>query len=83
MRRIILNSLLLPFAALAAPDPALDRAAFEEAAAGPLREVFVDPGTGDWQENWFLDGEIGAVEKSRAGNGTEGRGRGHSRTPTI
>jgi hypothetical protein len=30
-----------------------------------------------------LDGEIGAVEKSRAGNGTEGRGRGHSRTPTI
>jgi hypothetical protein len=67
MKRIALNLLLLPIAALAAPDPALDRAAFEAAAAGPWREVFVDQGTGDWRENWFLDGEIGAVDNSERG----------------
>jgi hypothetical protein len=67
MKRISSILLLLPTLALAAPDPVLDRAAFEEAAGGPWKEVFVDQGTGDWQENWFLDGEIGAVENSERG----------------
>ncbi len=59
--------ILLPIAALAAPDPALDRAAFEEAAAGPWKEVFFDDCTGDWRDKWFLDGEIGTAENSPRG----------------
>ena len=31
------------------------------------REVFFDTCIGDWKENWFLDGEIGAVETSTNG----------------
>jgi hypothetical protein len=67
MKVSLLNLLLLPVAVMAAPDPASDQAAFEEADAGPWKEVFVDQGTGDWQENWFLDGEIAAVENSERG----------------
>jgi hypothetical protein len=67
MMRALSVVLLLPLAALGAPDPAQDRAAFEEADAGPWKEVFFDNGTGDWRDKWFLDGEIGAVENSPSG----------------
>ena len=42
-------------------DPAQDKAAYEEAAAGDWQQVFSDPCTGDWRKLWFLDGEIGTV----------------------
>tara|TARA_B110000037_G_scaffold201620_1_gene243125 strand:+ start:178 stop:2883 length:2706 start_codon:yes stop_codon:yes gene_type:complete len=35
--------------------------AFKQASAGNWRDVFSDEGTGDWKENWFLDGEVGRV----------------------
>lgn len=38
-----------------------DQAAFAEASEVDWEEVFSDSGTGDWKENWFLDGEIGSV----------------------
>jgi len=49
------------------PDPAQDKAAFEQAAAGVWQEVFSDPCTGDWRQQWFLDGEVGTV--TTAANG--------------
>jgi len=49
------------------PDPARDKAAFEEAAGGEWREVFSDPGTGDWKQRWFLDGEVGTVNNTPDG----------------
>lgn len=67
MNRALTVILLMPFAGLAAPDPAKDRAAFEEAAAGPWKEVFCDEGTGNWRDKWFLDGEIGSAETTPAG----------------
>ena len=42
-------------------DPARDKAAYEEAAAGDWQQVFSDPCTGDWRKHWFLDGEVGTV----------------------
>jgi hypothetical protein len=49
------------------PAPEADQAAFQQALAGPWREVLFDPCTGDWTEHWFLDGEVAAVETSQAG----------------
>jgi hypothetical protein len=49
------------------PDPAKDRAAFEQAAGGAWREVFSDSCTGDWKQRWFLDGEIGTVKTGPEG----------------
>lgn len=49
------------------PDPARDKTAFEQAAAGHWNEVFSDPGTGDWKQRWFLDGEIGTVKNTPDG----------------
>ena len=49
------------------PDPAKDKAAFEQAAGGTWREVFSDTGTGDWKQRWFLDGEYGTVKNSAKG----------------
>jgi len=42
-------------------------AAFEEENQSSWREVFFDSGTGDWQEKWFLDGEIAAVDSGDRG----------------
>lgn len=50
-----------------APDPAKDQAAFEQAAAGEWSEVFSDPGKDDWQQKWFLDGEVGTVTNTQEG----------------
>ena len=52
---------------LHAIDPAKDKAAFEQAATGPWREVFADAGMGDWKQRWFLDGEVGTVTNSPEG----------------
>ena len=49
------------------PDPVKDNAAFEQAAAGQWREVFADPGNGDWEQRWFLDGEVGTVKTGPLG----------------
>lgn len=43
------------------PDPARDKAAYEQAAGGKWQTVFADPCTGDWRQHWFLDGEVGTV----------------------
>lgn len=43
------------------PDPARDKAAYEQAAAGNWQVAFADPCTGDWRHHWFLDGEVGTV----------------------
>ncbi|NRB75583.1 MAG: rhamnogalacturonan acetylesterase, partial [Verrucomicrobiales bacterium] len=50
------------------PNPAADQAAFEKAEADTTwAEVFSDSGTADWQEQWFLDGEVGTVTNSPEG----------------
>ena len=41
--------------------------AFKQASAGNWQDGFSDEGTGDWKENWFLDGEVGRVS-----TGTDG-----------
>jgi len=38
-----------------------DEQAFEKANAGKWTGIFSDPCTGDWKEQWFLDGEVGTV----------------------
>ena len=38
-----------------------EKSAFENAAEGPWRERFYDACTGDWEQQWFLDGEVGTV----------------------
>lgn len=44
-----------------------EKDAFAKASAAEWQEVFFDPGTGDWKQWWFLDGEVGKVT-----NGPEG-----------
>ncbi len=48
-------------------DPAEDKAAYEKAAAASWQEVFSDPCTGDWRQQWFLDGEVGTVTTAADG----------------
>ncbi len=49
-------------------NPAADQAAFEKAEADTAwAKVFSDSGTWDWQEQWFLDGEVGTVTNSPEG----------------
>ena len=43
------------------------RLAFEKVSAARWKEVFFDPGTGNWKERWFLDGEVGKVESGPNG----------------
>jgi hypothetical protein len=38
-----------------------DEAAFDGANQGPWESAFFDSCTGDWQEQWFLDGEVGQI----------------------
>lgn len=49
------------------PDPAADRAAFEQVEQENWREVFFDPGTDNLEDNWFLDGEIGEARNTPKG----------------
>jgi len=41
--------------------------AFENATRGVWETVFSDSCTGDWKENWFLDGEVGQVSNDAEG----------------
>jgi hypothetical protein len=41
--------------------------AFEKANTGDWQEVFFDPGTDDWKDNWFLDGEVASVTNTPQG----------------
>lgn len=49
------------------PDPANDKAAYEQADRGQWTEVLSDTGTADWKKLWFLDGEIGTVKNTPDG----------------
>lgn len=44
-----------------------DKEIFDAVNSAGWNEVFCDPCTGDWQKQWFLDGEIGRVECDDAG----------------
>lgn len=40
---------------------------FQAALQAEWKEVFFDPGSTDWQQNWFLDGERGSVKNTPDG----------------
>ena len=40
---------------------AKEQTAFDQADAAQWKQVFADDCTGDWKEQWFLDGEVGTV----------------------
>jgi hypothetical protein len=46
---------------------AADQRAFEQAARAGWVEAFHDPGTGNWETQWFLDGEVGKVKNTTRG----------------
>ncbi len=43
------------------------RAEFDRLNRADWRDVFRDPGTGDWHKKWFLDGRVGTVTNTRRG----------------
>jgi hypothetical protein len=43
------------------------RKRFEKALNAPWQECFFDSGSGDWKENWFLDGERAVVRNTQSG----------------
>ncbi len=54
--------------AVTPPSPALaERTAFEQASQRNWQELFFDPGTANWENKWFLDGEIAAVRNTAEG----------------
>ncbi|MDE0770423.1 MAG: DUF1961 family protein [Opitutaceae bacterium] len=44
-----------------------DQAAFDQASEGTWQELFSDSCTGDWTQQWFLDGEVGKVTTGSEG----------------
>ncbi len=40
---------------------------FQAALQAEWKEVFFDPGSGDWQQKWFMDGERGWVKNTSEG----------------
>lgn len=44
-----------------------EQEAFDKAMAVQWKQVFADDCTGDWQDKWFLDGEIGRVKTGPEG----------------
>jgi|TARA_B110000495_G_C22940846_1_gene550492 hypothetical protein len=44
-----------------------ERTAFEDASAEAWKEIFSDSCTGDWKQQWFLDGEVGKVSTGPEG----------------
>lgn len=62
MGKKMICALLLPLIGLCAGKVPDEQMAFDAADALSWQEVFFDDCTGDWQEKWFLDGEIGSVE---------------------
>lgn len=63
----ILYVLLVPMVALCGEMDFGNQSVFNAANAGAWQEVFSDDCTNDWQEKWFLDGEIGTIETSTNG----------------
>ena len=64
--RAVMATFMLP--TQAKTNPTADQAAFEKAEGDTASaEVFSDSGTTDWQEQWFLDGEVGTVTNSPEG----------------
>lgn len=59
--------LLIPFVSFASAGVLQERAVFDVAATGAWHEVFSDDCTGDWTEQWFLDGEVGTVDAGSEG----------------
>ena len=49
------------------PDAVADKAAFEELEKSQRKEVFFASCTEDWQDKWFLDGEISHVQNTEKG----------------
>lgn len=49
------------------PVTASKQDAFKEADAVNWKPALLDPCTGDWMENWFLDGEVGQVKTTPEG----------------
>lgn len=78
------EEMVVDYAAPSKPSGSLDpavRARFYELDRGPWRAVFEDPGTADWREKWFLDGEVATVENTPQGmemtSGPESRNDAH------
>ena len=69
-KKIIASKLLLlmAFSAFAGDDMESvavrqsEQEAFKQASAATWQRVFFDTGTGDWKEQWFLDGLVGLVK---------------------
>lgn len=59
--------MVFPVVALAAGMVPDEWSVFAAANNAPWQEVFYDACTGDWNEKWFLDGEVGSVETSAEG----------------
>ena len=49
------------------PAATVESDAFAVAAEGKWKVAFDDPGTGDWHDGWFLDGEVGTVANDARG----------------
>ena len=61
------SGLLLAGCTAQADTPSADQAAFKQASEGHWQEVFNDPCTSDWNQKWFLDGEVATVQNTPQG----------------
>lgn len=64
--RTLIAATLLGAASPALPGD-LPMQTFSHLAEGPWQEVFHDPGSGDWTQHWFLDGEKASVRTTPEG----------------
>jgi hypothetical protein len=60
-------SVLLFTECTAQPTNNLEKEAFEKAELADWEKVFTDSCTGDWKEQWFLDGQVASVSNSELG----------------
>ncbi len=60
-------SVLLFSECTAQPTNTREKEAFEKAERADWEEVFTDSCTGDWTEQWFLDGQVASVSNSEMG----------------
>ncbi len=64
---ILIVGLLPGFVAAQDIQPMAESPAFENASAGAWQSVFFVDCTGDYRDQWFLDGEVGTVTNTRDG----------------
>ncbi|MFP6643369.1 MAG: DUF1961 family protein [Candidatus Latescibacterota bacterium] len=64
---VYLNSIVAPPLSSAETSLVADREAFEKADSNQWKGVFSDACTGDWNQRWFLDGEVGTVRTGPEG----------------